>query len=139
MSTLPDRTRIHGDAAAFIDTIADVHVATKTHLEASTLKYKTTADSHRRRLVFEVGDRVWAVLTKNRMPARAYNKLKAKKIGPLEVLERINDNAYRLQLPDGINTSDVFNVKYLSRFVPADSLDDSRSNLSNPEGPDAAA
>lgn len=81
---------------------------------------------------------MWAVFTKDRMPARDYNKLKAKKLGPLEVLERINDNAYRLRIPSGVNTSDVFNVKYLSRFLADDPLVDSRTNHLNPEGPDAA-
>ncbi|KAL0874834.1 hypothetical protein Bca101_024539 [Brassica carinata] len=73
------------------------------------------------------------------MPAHAYNKLKAKKIGPLEVLERINDNAYRLQLPADITTSDVFNVRHLSRFFPPDQSHDSGSNLSNQGEPDAAS
>ena len=36
--------------------------------------------------MFEVGDRVWAFLTKDRMLSHAYSKLKAKTIGPLEVL-----------------------------------------------------
>lgn len=103
------------------------------------VKYKTASDAHRRRLVFEVGDFVWAVLTRDRMPAHSYNKLKAKKIGPLEVLERINDNAYRLRLPPDITTSDVFNIKYLSRYHPADPTPDSRSNPSYPRSPDAAA
>lgn len=73
------------------------------------------------------------------MPAHAYNKLKVKKIGPLKVLERINDNTYRLQLPANVNTSDVFNVRFLSRFIPPDTAPDSRSNPSNPGGPDAAS
>lgn len=73
------------------------------------------------------------------MPARAYNKLKAKKIGSLEVLERINDNAYRLRLPSDISTSDVFNVKYLTCYVPASSVSDSGSNPSYLGSPDAAA
>ncbi|KAL0747395.1 hypothetical protein Bca101_029397 [Brassica carinata] len=76
------------------------------------------------------------------MPAHAYNKLKSKKIGPLEVLERINDNAYRLKLPADMNTSDVFNVKYLSRFFsdffPSDAHD-SGSNPSQQGRPDAAS
>ncbi|WZY94938.1 hypothetical protein YC2023_067267 [Brassica napus] len=97
------------------------------------------ADSNRRRLVFREGDLVWAVLTRDRMPAHAYNKLKAKKIGPLEVLEHINDNAYRLRLPSDITTSDVFNVKYLSRYFPPDMPADSRTNPLHPGGPDAAA
>lgn len=114
LSNLPDRTRLHGEASTFVAAIKDIHDKAIVNLETSATKYKASADSHRRRLVFEVGDNVWAYFTRDRMPAREYNKLKAKKIGPLKVLERINDNAYRLELPQGINTSDVFNVKYLS-------------------------
>lgn len=62
--------------------------------------------------MFEVSNYVWAFLTKDRMPSHAYNKLKNKKIGPLIVLECINDNTYRLQLPAHINMSDVFSVHY---------------------------
>ena len=39
--------------------------------------------------------------------------MKARKIGPVEILKKINDNAYRLRLPDHIHTTDVFNVKHL--------------------------
>ena len=42
-----------------------------------------------------------------------YNKLAARKIGPLEILEKINPNAYRLKLPSHMHTSNVFNVKHL--------------------------
>ena len=139
LTTLPDLTRHHGVAADFIDTIHQVHDRVVTNLQSSADRYKNTADLHRRRLVFEVGDLVWAFFTKDRMPARDYNKLKAKKIGPLQVLERINDNAYRLHLPALINTSDVFNVRYLSRYIPPDTVHDSGSNLPNPGGPDAAS
>lgn len=137
LSSLPDLTRVHGVAQDFVTDIKRIHEIAHTNLEASADKYKASADSHRRRLMFEVGDLVWAVLTKDRMPSHAYNKLKAKKFGPLKVLERINDNAYRLQLPADVNTSDVFNVRYLSRFVPPDPSD-SRTNPSNLAGPDAA-
>lgn len=139
ISTLPDRTRLHVDATTFVDTLADVHRTAIENLGASASKYKTAADAHRRRLVFQVGDLVWAYLTRDHMPAHAYNKLKSRKIGPLEVLDRINDNAYCLKLPADINTSDVFNVKYLSHFLPATPTLDSGWNLSNLGGPDAAA
>ncbi|KAG7558942.1 Retrotransposon gag domain [Arabidopsis thaliana x Arabidopsis arenosa] len=139
LSSLPDHTRLHGVAEDFVAELAQVHADTKAHLDSATAKYKASADTHRRRLVFNAGDLVWAVITKDRMPARAYNKLKAKKIGPLEVLERINDNAYRLRLPSDINTSDVFNVRYLSPFVPPEVLPDSGSNPSHHGSPDAAA
>lgn len=137
LSSLPDRIHLHGGAEAFVDAVLDTHAQAKASLETSTAKYKTAADSHRRRLVFEVGDLVWVMLTRDRMPAHAYNKLKDKKIGPVQIIERINDNAYRLQLPADMKTSDVFNVKYLSRYFPPDP--DSRSNPVQLGGPDAAA
>lgn len=73
------------------------------------------------------------------MSVHVYNKLRAKKIGPLKILERIKDNAYRLELPPGISTSDVFNVRYLSPFIPPDSGSKSRTIPSTPEGPDTVA
>ena len=62
-----------------------------------------------------------------------YNKLSAKKIGPLEVLEKINPNAYRLKLPSRVCTVDVFNVKHLIPFTDDSSDDaDSRANPVQP-------
>ncbi|XP_042964734.1 uncharacterized protein LOC122298958 [Carya illinoinensis] len=45
-----------------------------------------------------------------------YNKLKERKIGPCEVLQKINDNAYRVCLSSHLKTSDVFNMKHLSPY-----------------------
>ena len=98
----------------------------KQAIHESNAKYKEQADRHRRRLVFEVGDLVWAVLTRDRFPAGDYNKLKERKIGPCEVLQKINDNAYRLRLPSHLRTSDVFNVKHLSPYV--EEFDDEAMN-----------
>ena len=69
---------------------------------------------------------MWAVLTKDRFPVGEYNKLSAKKIGPVEIIEKIYSNAYRLKLPSHIRTADVFNVKHLVPFT-GDSSDDSDS------------
>lgn len=62
---------------------------------------------------FEVGDFVWAILTKDRFPVGEYHKLAARKIGPLEIVAKFNPNAYKLKLPSHIRTCDVFNVKHL--------------------------
>ncbi|GKE68687.1 putative reverse transcriptase domain-containing protein [Tanacetum coccineum] len=82
---------------------------------------------------FEVGDFVWAILTKDRFPVGEYNKLSAKKIDPLEIVEKINSNAYRLKLPSHIHCSDVFNVKHLLPYHGDSSDDDivvnSRANF----------
>ena len=53
---------------------------------------------------FNVSDFVCAILTKDCFFADEYNKLVARKIGPLEVIEKIKTNAYRLKLPSHIRT-----------------------------------
>ncbi|GKA50436.1 hypothetical protein Tco_0743509 [Tanacetum coccineum] len=54
--------------------------------------------------------------SKDRLPAGVNVKLHDRKVGPFQILKKINDNAYRLQLPSHLNTSDVFNVKHLVPF-----------------------
>ncbi|GJZ15852.1 putative reverse transcriptase domain-containing protein [Tanacetum coccineum] len=87
-----------------------------------------------------VCDFVWAVLTKDRFPVGEYNKLSAKKIDLLEIVEKINSNAYRLKLPSHIRCSDVFNVKHLFPYHGDSSDDDlvmnSRADFVYPEGND---
>ncbi|KAH9698972.1 Integrase catalytic domain-containing protein [Citrus sinensis] len=100
------------------------------------------SDKKRRALEFQVGDLVWVVLTKDRFSVGEYNKLSARKIGPLEIIEKINPNAYRLKLPSHIRTADVFNVKHLIPYrgdhdedVVADNPN-SRANYLHPRGND---
>ena len=59
-----------------------------------------------------------------------YNKLSTKKIGLVEIVEKINPNAYRLKLPSYIWTADVFNLKHLIPYVgDSSSGDDDVTNL----------
>lgn len=139
LSTAPDNTRHHGEAIDFINELQSLHQQAKDNLESSTVKYKREADRKHCEGLFVPGDLVWVYLTKERLPLREYNKLKSKKIGPVEVPQRINPNAYRVKLPDHLKTSDVFNVKHLSRFHGDNPPPDSWTNPSPPEGPDVAS
>ena len=130
---LPSKTRVHGKASDFVTSLQDVHNIVFDNMSTANSKYKQHADKKRRHLEFEVGDFVWAVLTKDHFPVGEYNKLSAKKIGPLEVLEKINPNVYRLKLPSHVRTADVFNVKHLIPFTD-DSSDDADSRV-NPVQP----
>ncbi|GJV23767.1 hypothetical protein Tco_1376462 [Tanacetum coccineum] len=125
----------------FVEGLHEVHKAVRDNLVRANSKYKQDADQKRRQVDFEVGDFVWAILTKDRFPVGEYNKLSAKKIGPLEIVEKINSNAYRLKLPSHIRCSDVFNVKHLLPYHGDSSDDDpvvnSRANFVYPGENDA--
>ncbi|KAK1414879.1 hypothetical protein QVD17_30640 [Tagetes erecta] len=121
----------------FVEGLHEVHKTVHDNLVRANSKYKQAADKMRRQVDFEEGDFVWAVLTKDRFLVGEYNKLSAKKIGPVEIVEKINSNAYRLKLPSNIRCSDVFNVKHLLPYYE-DSSDDEvgqiRGRISSTQG-----
>ncbi|KAJ0937806.1 putative nucleotidyltransferase, Ribonuclease H [Helianthus annuus] len=125
----------------FVVGLQEVHKAVQDNLANASSKYKQAADQKRRQVDFEKGYFVWAILPKDRFSIGEYNKLSAKKIGPVEIVQKINSNAYRLKLPSHICYSDVFNVKHLLPFHGDSSDDefaaDSRSNFVYPGGNDA--
>ena len=114
LAKLPNNTKVNHKAEDFVTQLQDIHNLTRQNLLESIAKFKHDADRKRRLVNFEVGDFVWAVLTKDRFPIGEYNKLSARKIGPVDIIEKINSNAYRLKLPS--RTADVFNVKHLLPF-----------------------
>jgi hypothetical protein len=59
-------------------------------------------------LQFEVGDLILAHMRKERFLRGTYNKLKMKKIGPCRVIRKFGENAYEIELPDGVeNLTDI--------------------------------
>ena len=70
--------------------IQEGHKATIQKLQESTVKYKASADKKRRAVEFEEGDFVLAILTKDRFPMGEYNKLAARKVGPVEIIKMID-------------------------------------------------
>ncbi|XP_073120094.1 uncharacterized protein [Henckelia pumila] len=75
-----------------------VHV--KTNIEKKNLQYTKQANKGKKKVVFEPGDWVWLHLRKERFPEKRHSKLLPRGDGPFHVLERINDNAYKLDFPD---------------------------------------
>ena len=61
-------------------------------------------------------------MRKERFPTCRRSKLHPRGDGPFQVLERINDNAYKLDLPGEYNINATFNVSDLSPFDVGDDL-----------------
>jgi hypothetical protein len=113
--------------------VKKLHESVRQHIEKKNEQYATKANKSCRHVIFEPGDWVWVHMRKERFSTRRRSKLHPRGDGPFQVLARINNNAYKLDLPGEYNISATFNVSDLSPF---DVGDDSRANPFEERGND---
>lgn len=65
---------------------------------------------------------MWLHMRPERFPEARKSKLSPRGTGPFRVLEKINDNAYKLDLPGEFKISHTFNVSDLSPFLADDDV-----------------
>jgi hypothetical protein len=74
-----------------------------------------------KKLLFEPEDLVWVHYRTDRFSDRRKSKLMPRGDDPFKVLEKINDNAYKIELPgDDYAVSSTFHVSDLSPFFGGD-------------------
>ena len=103
-------------ADIFMNKLKEVWIETIKNLKETANRMKKNTDHLRREHAFKVGDLVW-LDTEHLRRNRPSGKLDYKRIGPYEVIECINRNAFRLRLPIGSRQHNVFNVSKLTPFV----------------------
>jgi hypothetical protein len=73
-------------------------------------KYRIAASKGRKEVKLEPGDLVWLHLRKERFLELQKSKLMSHAPGPFKILAKINDNAYKLELPPEFRVSPSFNI-----------------------------
>ena len=104
----------------YAQNVKQLHQQVREHIEKQNKKYKERVDKRRKKVVFKEGDLVWIRLGKECFSPGRFGKLQARADGPFRVLKKINDNAYKIELPGEYNVSATFNVADLSPYVTDD-------------------
>ena len=79
--------------------VRQIHEKARQNIERRTEQYVRQANKGRKNVVFEPGDQVWLHMRKERFPVQRRSKLLPRGDGSFQVFERLNDNAYKLELP----------------------------------------
>jgi hypothetical protein len=114
---LPTSERIHSDAKEHADFILQMHETTKHNIEKMNEKYRIAGSKGRKEVKLEPGDLVWLHLRKDRFPDLRKSKLMPRADGLFKIIEKINDNTYKLQLPPEFGVSPTFNISYLKPYM----------------------
>ncbi|GJY13689.1 hypothetical protein Tco_0382998 [Tanacetum coccineum] len=110
--------------------IKELHRSVQEQIIWHNEQYKEHADNRRKQILYREGDLVWIHLRKEHFLAGRFGKLKPRGDGPFRVLKKINDNAYKIELPGHYNVSATFNVADLSPYKgDSDDEPDSGSSL----------
>jgi hypothetical protein len=132
---LPTSERTHIDASRRADFIRKLHETTKINIEKMNEKYRVASSEGRKELKLDLGDLVWLHLRKERFLDMRKSKLMPRDAGPYKIIEKINDNAYKLELPPEFGVSPTFNIADLTPYLGEEDELESRTTPF-PEGED---
>jgi translation initiation factor IF-1 len=105
------------DASQQSKFILKMHETTKLNIEKMNEKYRIAASKGRKGVKLEPGDLVWLHLRKERFLELRKSKLMSCAASPFKILAKINDNAYKLELPLEFGVSPSFNISDLRPYL----------------------
>src|SRR5947207_13267445 len=108
---------INLDASQRSEFILKIYETTKLNIEKMNEIYRIAGNKGRKEVILEPGDLVWVHLRKERFPELRKSKLMPRATGPFKVLEKINDNEYKLELPPDFGVSPTFNISDLRLYL----------------------
>jgi hypothetical protein len=90
--------------------ILKIHESTKHNIEKMSERYMIAGSKGRKEVQFAPGDLVWLHLRKDRFPKLRNSNLMPRAKGSFKIIEKINDNAYKLDLPPEFGVSPTFKI-----------------------------
>ena len=99
----------------FVERIQLVHQVVQEQLEKSQAKYKVRHYKHCVDHHFQIGDKVWLIISKERLKGEG-DKINPIRYGPFTILDKISTNAFRLDLPPYMQIYSVVNVENLKLY-----------------------
>ncbi|XP_074292819.1 uncharacterized protein LOC141619697 [Silene latifolia] len=123
----PKEELVHKEAEAKLKSMIKLHQQVREIIESVNAQYQRKSNKHKSPRVFQKGDLVWVNLRKERFPINGKNKLMPRAEGPYKVIDRVNDNAYKIELPGDYGVHGTFNVGDLSPYLDDDGLVELRS------------
>jgi hypothetical protein len=97
------------DASQRSEFILKMHETTKLNIEKMNEKYRIAASKGCKEVKLELGNLVWLHLRKSKLMSRS--------AVPFKILAKINNNAYKLELPPEFRVSPSFNISDLRPYL----------------------
>jgi hypothetical protein len=94
-----------------------MYETTKLNIEKMNEKYHIAASKGCKEVKLEPGDLVWLHFRKERFLKLRKSKLMLCAASPFKILAKINDNAYKLELPPEFGVSLSFNISDLRPYI----------------------
>ena len=129
---LPLQEQSNMEASQCAEYVKKIHENTKKELEKKAQYFATKANKHQKKITFEPGDLVWVHLRKEHFPEKCKSKLMPRGDGPFKVLAKINENAYKIELPENYGVSPTFNVADLSLFLGSEAIESRMTHFHDP-------
>jgi hypothetical protein len=116
----PTNERTNMEASKHAAYIKKIHEKTNEAIELKAVRKAASMNKHRKTVLFAPKDVVWNHLRKEHFSDQRKSKLMPRGDGPFCILAKINDNAYKIDLPPSYGVSNTFNVAGLLPFTSED-------------------
>jgi len=128
LTPLPLKDRMSTEASKRVKEIQALHKKNQGQIKKSNEHYRSKANKHRKQALFQTGDLVWMHLRKERFSSKRKSKLMPRADCPFEIMEKVSDNAYKVDLPGDYGVSCTFNVADLKPYYEDDHFENLRAN-----------